>query len=164
MVKKLSEFATILTTDQFSPSFIGFNGRLELENYEKSPTNHEVGSYHPVHQAHQAASAAAAAAAAAGLAPHQLVEGSDLSNELWQASDFEVGFAKESHGPHSNQISHQFHHQPHPYDPTASALNLMEYSHGDMIAYPDQIVEQPQHYEFYEQPIEPFGYYDYVAT
>ena len=97
-----------------------------------------------------------------------------MSNELWLhassnggSPDFEVGFTKEPH--HQTQATHQFYHQPHPYDPAAaaaaSALNLMEYNSGDLLPYPgDPIVEQHQHYDFYEQPIESFGYYDYVAT
>lgn len=170
------------------PYFLGFNGRLELESFASEKAGvvagHHEPSYHP-HQAHQAASAAAAAVAVAGLAPHQLVDSSDLSNELWLhasansgQADFEAAAAcaaaahagfKEHH--HSNPGSANQYYQTHPhYDPsaTAQALNLMEYSNGDMVPYgPDQMVDvQHQHYEFYEQPpIETFGYYsDYVTT
>ena len=100
---------------------LGFNGRLELENFDKNgvPNPHEAASYHG-HQAHHAASACAAAAVAvAGLAPN-LVDSSDLSNELWlhasangpNGPDFEAavnaaavaGYAKEHH-PHQGSAA-----------------------------------------------------------
>ena len=165
---------------------LGFNGRLELENFDKNgvPNPHEAASYHG-HQAHHAASACAAAAVAvAGLAPN-LVDSSDLSNELWlhasangpNGPDFEAavnaaaaaGYAKEHHphqGSAASAASAAASNYYHPYEAN-QALNLTEYSpHGDMVPYgPDPMVVDHQHYEFYEQPpIEPFGYYDYVTT
>ena len=169
-----------------SPIFLGFNGRLELESFPSEKAGvagHHEPSYHP-HQAHQAASAAAAAVAVAGLAPHQLVDSSDLSNELWLhasansgQADFEAaaacaaahaGFAsKDPHHSHPGSANQYYQTHPHYDHSAAQALNLMEYSNGDMVPYgPDQMVDvQHQHYEFYEQPpIETFGYYDYVTT